>query len=70
MSVSDGEHILVEQLDRGVVVDDATVQLGVVGLRQGDDLHGTVLHLHLELGVLLRHDGQLDTDVTTFGSSK
>ena len=70
MSVSNGEDILLKQLHRSIVADNSPVQLGVVGLGQGDDLDGAVLHLHLELGVLLGHDGKLDADVATLRSSK
>ena len=70
MSVSNGEDILLKQLHRSIVADNSPVQLGVVGLGQGDDLDGAVLHLHLELGVLLRHNGKLDADVAALRSSK
>ena len=70
MSVSNGEDILLKQLHRSIVADDSPVQLGVVGLGQGDDLDGAVLHLHLELGVLLGHDGKLDADVAALRSAK
>ena len=70
MSVSNGEDILLKQLNRSIVADNSPVQLGVVGLGQGDDLDGAVLHLHLELGVLLGHDRKLDADVATLRSSK
>ena len=70
MSVSNGEDILLKQLHRSIVADNSPVQLGVVGLGQGDDLDGAVLHLHLELGVLLGHDGKLDADVAALRSAK
>ena len=70
MSVSNSENILLEQLHGGVIADDTSVKLGVVGLGQGDYLHGSILDLHLQLGVLLGHDRELDADVTSFGSSK
>ena len=70
MSVSNGEDILLKQLHRSIVADDSPVQLGVVGLGQGNDLDGAVLHLHLELGVLLGHDGELDADVAALRSAK
>ena len=71
MSVSNGEDILLKQLHRSIVADNSPVQLGVVGLGQGDDLDtGAVLHLHLQLGVLLGHDRKLDADVAALRSSK
>ena len=70
MSVSNGEDILLKQLHRSIVADNSPVQLGVVGLGQGDDLDGAVLDLHLELGVLLGHDGKLDADVAALRSAK
>lgn len=70
MSVSNGEDILLKQLHRSIVADNSPVQLGVVGLGQGDDLDGAVLHLHLQLGVLLGHDGKLDADVAALRSAK
>ena len=70
MSVSNGEDILLKQLHRSIVADYSPVQLGVVGLGQGDDLDGAVLHLHLQLGVLLGHDGKLDADVAALRSAK
>ena len=70
MSVSNGEDILLKQLHRVIVADNSPVQLGVVGLGQGDDLDGAVLHLHLQLGVLLGHDGKLDADVAALRSAK
>ena len=70
MPISNGENILLEQLDRGVIADDASIKLGVVGLGQGDDVHGSILDLHLQLGVLLGHDRELDADVASFSSSK
>ena len=70
MSVSNGEYILLKQLHRSIVADNSPVQLGVVGLGQGDDLDGAVLHLHLQLGVLLGHDGKLDADVAALRSAK
>ena len=70
MSVSNGEDILLKQLHRSIVADNSPVQLGVVGLGQGDDLDSAVLHLHLQLGVLLGHDGKLDADVAALRSAK
>ena len=70
MSVSNGEDILLKQLHRSIVADNSPVQLGVVGLGQGNDLDGAVLHLHLQLGVLLGHDGKLDADVAALRSAK
>ena len=69
MSVSNGEDILLKQLHWSIIADNSPVQLGVVGLGQGDDLDGA-LDLHLELGVLLGHDGKLDADVAALRSSK
>ena len=70
MSVSNGEDILLKQLHRSIIADNSPVQLGVVGLGQGDDLDGAVLDLHLQLGVLLGHDGKLDADVAALRSAK
>ena len=70
MSVSNGEDILLKQLHRSIVADNSPVQLGVVGLGQGNDLDSAVLHLHLQLGVLLGHDGELDADVAALRSAK
>ena len=71
MSVSNGEDIFLKQLHWIIVADNSPVQLGVVGLGQGNDLDtGAVLHLHLELGVLLGHDGKLDADVAALRSAK
>ena len=70
MSVSNGEDIFLKQLHWIIVADNSPVQLGVVGLGQGDDLDGAVLHLDLQLGVLLGHDGKLDADVAALRSAK
>ena len=70
MSVSNGEDIFLKQLHWIIVADNSPVQLGVVGLGQGDDLNGAVLHLHLQLGVLLGHDGKLDADVAALRLAK
>ena len=38
MSVPNCEHVLLIQEDGGTVVDGRSIQLGIVGLAQGDDL--------------------------------
>ena len=36
MSISNGEHVLMIQLDWKVIGDDASIELGVVGLGQSN----------------------------------
>ena len=52
MSVSNGDHITLIQEDWGVIGDGDTIQLGVVGLTQRNNVDRPIGDLNLELGML------------------
>ena len=70
MSVSNGDHITLIKEDRGVIGDDDTIQLGVVGLTQRNNVDRPIGDLNLELGVLSADSRKVDPDVTTLGPPK
>ena len=52
MSVSDGDYITLIQKEWAAIGDGDTVQLGVVGLTQRNNVERPIVALNLELGVL------------------
>ena len=52
MSVSDGDHITLIQEDRATMGNGDTIQPGVVGLTQRNNVDRSIVALNLELGVL------------------
>ena len=70
MSVSDGNHITLIQEDRAAIEDGDTIQLGVVGLTQRNNVDRSIVALNLKLCVLSADNRKLDLDVTSFGPPK